>query len=185
MIIRKATIQDSEIIAAHMLLAMQDVVYGFIGVKDSTKAKAFLRYFVEQENNQYSYKNCFVAEEENEVIGTLNIYDGAKLEQLRAPVLAYLKQCYAKEFNPEKETAQGEYYIDTIGVSATHQGKGIGTKLLKYIIQTYVNDNKYTLGLLVDEENPNAEKLYLSLGFELVGYKGLLGKRLKHLQMKP
>ncbi len=168
-----------------MLLAMHDIVYEFIGTKDIAKAKAFLWDFVEQENNQYSYTNCSVAVIENEIVGTVNIYDGSQLETLRKPIAKYIKTQFGIDFNPEKETQKGEYYIDTIGVSINHQGKGIGTKLLKYIIQTYVIDNKQTIGLLVDEENPKAEKLYLSLGFEIVGKNTFLGMQMKHLQMKP
>ena len=46
-------------------------------------------------------------------------------------------------------------------------------------------ENQQTLGLLVDEANPLAEKLYLKLGFEFVGHKELVGKKMKHLQRKP
>lgn len=185
MIIRKAIIQDSEIIAEHIFLAMEDILYEFIGTKDLIKTKAFLNYFVERENNQYSYTNCFVAENENEIVGSINIYDGAQLELLRKPIQLYIKKYFSLDFHPENETQQGEFYIDTFGVSTQYQGKGIGTELLKFIIENYCLQNQQTIGLLVDEENPNAEKLYLSLGFEFVGIKTLTGKSMKHLQMKP
>lgn len=184
MTIRKANIKDSPIIAEHIFLAMEDILYEFIGLKDTEKAKAFLQYFVAKENNQYSYTNCIVAESDNEIVGALNIYDGAQLETLRKPIAQYIQKNFGLDFNPENETQAGEYYIDTFGVSAKHQGKGIGTKLLKFIIETYVNNNKKTIGLLVGEDNPNAEKLYLSLGFEFVGNKILAKKRMKHLQVK-
>lgn len=182
MIIRKATLADSQIISEHIFLAMEAIIYDFVGVKDKTIAKVFLRYFVEKENNQYSYTNCFVAEVNNEIVGTVNSYDGAKLETLRAPIAHYIKNHFGINFNPENETQQGEHYIDTLGVTTKHQGKGIGTALLKFLIETY---SQQTIGLLVDEENLNAEKLYLNLGFECVGRKVFTGKRMKHLQVKP
>ena len=185
MIIRKATIEDSLKISEHMLLAMDEIIYEFIGIKDAEKAMTFLQYFVEKENNQYSYTNCFVVEINDEIVGTVTIYDGGKLEILRAPIETYIKKHFGINFNPENETQQGEYYIDSIGVSAKHQGKGIGTALLKFIIETYTKQNLQTVGLLADEENPAAEKLYLDLGFEFSGTKILTKKNMKHLQIKP
>jgi len=185
MVIRKATKADAEIITEQLFLAMEEILYAFIAMKDKKKAKAFLRYFVGEENNQYSYENCLVAESENEIIGTLNIYDGQQLESLRAPIIAYIKTHFGIGFNHEEETQEGEYYIDSLGVSEKHQGKGAGTALLKFTIEKYVKNNQRTIGLLVDEGNPNAEKLYLKLGFEFVGRKALAGKKMKHLQLKP
>jgi ribosomal protein S18 acetylase RimI-like enzyme len=78
----------------------------------------------------------------------------------------------------------GEFYIDSLGVAANQQGKGIGSKLLLFLIDEYVTINQKTLGLLVDEENPAAKKLYLKLGFKTVGKKTLVGKNLEQLQIK-
>lgn len=185
MIIRKATFEDSTIISEHLFLAMEDILYEFIGIKNSKKAKELLLHFVKKENNQYSFQNCLVAESGNKIKGSINIYDGARLDILRAPIAEYIKTIFDENFNPEKETQQGEYYIDSFGVSPNQQGRGVGTKILKFVINEYVKNNQKTLGLLVDEENPKAEKLYLSLGFEFVGRKVLAGKKMKHLQRKP
>lgn len=184
MIIRKATIKDSKDIATYLLLAMEDIVYKFIGEQNYDKAKEFLLHFIEKENNQYSYKNCFVVEDDNEIIAAVNIYDGAKLHLLREPIAQYVRTHFNKNFNPEDETQKGEFYIDTLGVSPKCQGKGIGSKLLQFLIDEYVTKKQKTLGLLVDEGNPNAKKLYLKLGFKPVGIKTLIGKRMEHLQIK-
>lgn len=185
MTIRKAVASDAETIVNYLMLAMAEIVYKFIGQTDPKNARDFLLHFVKSENNQYSYHNCFVAEEDHQVIAAINIYDGAKLEQLRAPISQYLKTKFLKDFNPEDETRAGEYYIDSFGVNPDHQGKGIGTKMLQYMITTYVHQNKQTLGLLVDEDNQDAKKLYLKLGFKPAGEKILVGKRMVHLQVKP
>lgn len=184
MIIRKATIKDCKDIATYLLLAMEDIVYKFIGEQNYDKAKEFLLHFIEKENNQYSYKNCFVVEDDNEIIAAVNIYDGAKLHLLREPIAQYVRTHFNKNFNPEDETQKGEFYIDTLGVSPKYQGKGIGSKLLQFLIDEYVTKKQKTLGLLVDEGNPNAKKLYLKLGFKPVGVKTLIGKRMDHLQIK-
>ncbi|HEX2536268.1 MAG TPA: GNAT family N-acetyltransferase [Chitinophagaceae bacterium] len=184
MIIRKATVHDAEPIAACLLLAMEDIVYRFIGERDPEKAKAFLLHFAEQENNQYSFRNCWVAEADGEVVAAVNIYDGAQLHALRQPVLDYLETRFARHLEPEDETGAGEIYIDSLGVRPEHQGRGRGTGLLQFLVYEYVQRQKAVLGLLVDPENPGARRLYLKLGFRPAGTKQLLGKRLEHLQCK-
>lgn len=184
MTIRKATIEDSESIAAHLLLAMEEIIYKFIAERDPKTAYYFLLHFVESENNQYSYQNCFVAEEGSEIAGAVSVYDGAKLHQLRKPIVDYVRLNFNPDFNPEDETQGGEFYIDSLGVNPNHQGKGIGSKMLQFLIEEYVHKNHQTLGLLVEEDNPNAKKLYLKLGFKPVGQKTLVGKKLEHLQIK-
>ena len=109
MIIRKAILEDSKWIANYLLLAMEDIVYEFIGEKNNKKAKDFLLYFVERENNQYSYQNCWVVEENNEIIAAVNVYDGGKLNELRKPIAEYINTELSKNFNPEDETQTGEY----------------------------------------------------------------------------
>ena len=182
--IRKAKISDSKYIAPILLLAMEDIIYKFLEKEDYASAKDFLQYFIERENNQYSYQNCFVAEENNEIIGAVNIYKGGDIEKLRNPIIEYVRKNYNPEFDPEFETCDGEYYIDSLGVNPNHQGKGIGSKLLHFVIEKYVNQNHETLGLLVEEGNPLAKNLYLKLGFKVVGEKSLVGKRLEHLQIR-
>ncbi len=183
MIVRRATMEDSYLIATYLLLAMEDIVYKFIGERDYQKAKRFLAYFAERENNQYSYQNCWVAEDEGKVVAAANIYDGARLVELRMPIVQYLKIQFNMDFIPEDETQSGEYYIDTLGVNPNQQGKGIGSRMLQFMIDEYVNKQHQTLGLLVDEENPAAKKLYLKLGFRPVGTKVLVGKSMEHLQL--
>ena len=185
MTIRKAQPEDKEAIAAYMLLAMEDIVYQFIGEKSHEKATRFLVNLIGKKANQYSYENCWVIEMENEVVAVAVVYDGAKLHELRAPVAQAVKSMFNRDFNPEDETEAGEYYIDSIGVAPHQQGKGLGAKLLQFLIDTYVYKRNETLGLLVDKENPDAKKLYLKLGFEVVGEKILVGKNMEHLQFKP
>ena len=182
--VRKATLNDSEIIATYLSLPMKDILYKFIGEEDPEKAREFMLHFVARENNQYSYQNCWVVEDNMKVVAAINLYNGALLSELRQPVIEYLSSKFNNHFNPEDETQAGEYYIDSLGVNPNQQGKGIGTKLLQFVIDEYVNKRSQTLGLLVDEINPNAKKLYLKLGFKSAGTRILFGKNMEHLQIK-
>ncbi len=184
MIIRRAILEDSEEIAALLMLASGDVIYKFIGEEHYRKAKDFLIRYVRSEDNQYSFQNCYVAVEEGEIVAAVLVYDGAKLEELRQPVLDYVHQHFDATLKVEDETQAGEFYIDSIGVATNQQGKGVGSKLLSFLIDEIVLKNGATLGLLVDKTNPQAKKLYLKLGFQFVADKELLGFSLEHLQLK-
>jgi len=184
MIIRKAVFEDAKEIVPHLLLAMGDIAYKFIGRNDYETAKEFLFYFAARENNQYSYQNCYVAEENNEILGAVNIYNGADLNALRLPVIEYIRSHYNAGFAPEDETESGEFYIDALGVEPKQQGKGIGSQLLEFLIDEFVTKNHQILGLLVEVDNPSAKKLYLKLGFKPIGIKTLVGKKLEHLQIR-
>ncbi len=180
--IRKANLEDFKFISPLLLLAMEDIVYEFIGEKSYDKATEFLNAMVAQKANQYSYENCWVAENKEGIIGVACLYDGSRLQEFRKPVAHYIKEQFAQEFNPEDETQSGEIYIDCVGVHPDQQGKGIGSKIFSFLIDHYVVQQKQTLGLLVDYDNPKAEKLYLKLGFKIVGEKTLVGKTLKYMQ---
>ncbi|WP_299779306.1 GNAT family N-acetyltransferase [uncultured Formosa sp.] len=180
--IRQATKTDAKTIAQLLLMAMEDIIFEFIGVSNSHEALTLLEHFTAQQKNQYSYQNCYVVEEQNRVVAAINCYDGALLESLRLPIHHYITTQYNTSFNPEDETEAGEIYIDSFAVLKSEQGKGFGTMLLKFIIKNYVYNQHKTLGLLVEENNPKAEHLYLNLGFKIVNTKFLVGKTLKHLQ---
>ncbi len=185
MIVRKATHNDAENIVSHILLAMEDIVYSFIGQKDYQLAIDFLMHFVKKENNQYSYQNCLVAEDAGQVIASLIFYDGTKLRELRQPVIDYISKQFNTHLHIEDETQAGEVYIDSIGVNPNQQGKGVGLAMLQFLIEEIVIKENKILGLLVDKHHPNAKKLYMKAGFKAVGIKMLLGNPFEHLQVKP
>src|SRR5688500_9580314 len=112
--VRKATLNDSEIIATYLSLPMKDILYNFIGEEDPEKAREFMLHFVAGENNQYSYQNCWVVEDNMKVVAAINLYNGALLSELRQPVIEYLRSKFNNDFNPEDETQAGEYYIDSL-----------------------------------------------------------------------
>ena len=182
--IRQASVNDAEAIASCLLLAMDTIMYQFIGEENERKAEAFLAYFANKENNQYSYQNCWVAEKENIIIAAANIYDGATLEELRLPVLQYLKKEFGNDINPEDETEAGEFYIDSIGVQTDERGKGVGSQMLQFLVDEYAVRRGKNLGLLVEEANASAKRLYIRLGFKRVGEKIFMGKKMEHLQLK-
>ncbi|WP_257657748.1 GNAT family N-acetyltransferase [Parapedobacter lycopersici] len=183
--IRKAAPDDAGVISDLLLLAMEEIVSAFIGEKSNKKARLFLKSLISKKANQYSYENCWVAENADGPIAAAIVYEGARLKELRDPVIREIKKRFNNDFFYEDETQAGEFYIDSIGVNPTQQGKGVGSNMLRFLIGEYVEKRKQTLGLLVDENNPNAKRLYLQLGFVPVGRKTLAGKKMEHLQRSP
>lgn len=183
--IRKATPEDADRLAPILLLAMEDIVYYLIGQTDKDKAIQLLSYCIGQPGNQYSYQHIWVAEADGEILGQASLYDGSDLMILRKPVLEFITQEYRHNPVLHDETAAGEMYLDTIAVAPQAQGLGVGQLLLRHIIDLYVHEQRATIGLLVDHENPKAKSLYLRTGFSKVAEKSIFGKRLDHLQIKP
>lgn len=182
MTIRPAKKSDSDIVPELMLQAMEEIIFTFIGKNDIEEAIQFLTKFFSETNNQYSFENTFVIEDEEEnIIGSLTAYNGDDLDKLREPVLKYMKEDYNVNIHPENETEGKEYYLDTVSVSPSHQGQGIGSLLLKHGIE-FARRNGYSqVGLLVDLENPNAQRLYEKLGFQLGKETQLVGGSYSHM----
>lgn len=136
------------------------------------------------ENSQYSYLNTQVAlDSENGLCGICVSYDGSSLHKLRRAFIDAMKKHFNRDFsNMEDETSAGELYIDSIAVSEKHRGNGIATMLLKATIDKAAAMKLPAVGLLVDEGNPAAERLYLRTGFKHVGNNVWGGHPMKHLQ---
>ena len=175
--IRPATATDAASVAPLMFQAMEDIVYKMIGKEHREEAIALLESLFGQENNQYSYQNAWVYEENSSVIGSLIAYDGKELDMLRMPVLLLIKEHYGIDITLEDETAAGELYIDTLSVREEAQGRGIGSALIEHLKGIATQP----IGLLVDVHNPAAERLYTRLGFVYTHEQNLAGGVYKHL----
>jgi ribosomal protein S18 acetylase RimI-like enzyme len=182
MLIRKAKVEDSKFIAEYIMLAMEGILYSFIGENSHEKAIYLLNCLIQEKGNQYSYENCWVAESNNEILAAALVYDGGRLRELRKPVERLIQTQFNRDFSPEDETQEGEYYIDCVGVNPNQQGKGIGTQVFQFLIDEFAHKREQTLGLLVDKDNPKAKQLYLKLGFVVIAEKKLVGKEMEHLQ---
>lgn len=180
--IRPATPADAKAIASLTVGAMEDLAKQFCASNNIDDAINLFEQFIATAGNQYSYGNTLVYLINNEVAGAISGYDGGEIESLRRPFFAYIQENFhPKGFEMEYESEAGEFYIDTISVSPLQQGKGIGKILIKAMLDWAKAKGHQKAGLLVDVANPNAERLYKSLGFAPAGEKLLLGKTHRHL----
>ncbi len=177
--IRQAAIDDSMIIARSLVMAMGEdtaKVYcgnNYINVLDE---------IVRTEDSQYSYHNALLAMADDVPAGAIIGYDGGLLNRLRDTTLSVIHKYNPRLTVVDDETEEGEFYLDSIGILPEFRGCGIGRKLLLAMRDKAFSSGHKRVGLLVDYENPQAEKLYASLGFERVGTKMFFGHKMWHMQ---
>lgn len=141
---------------------------------------------VESENSQYSYSNALVAiDNGGEVVGVCVSYDGARLHELREAFVNAAKRDFGRDFSGmDDETQAGELYLDSLAVDPQFRKRGVATALLKASTEKARMMGLPAVGLLVDKDNPNAERLYTRIGFEYVNDSAWGGHGMKHLQYK-
>lgn len=172
--IRQATVADAEFIAHAVCMA--------VGYDMSHPLYPVFLHLARMEHSQYSYVNTLVAVAEGRVVGALVGYDGARLKELREPIFPLLEQHLGEAINIEDETEAGEFYLDSLGVLPECRGCGIGRALIVAMRDRAFAEGYERVGLIVDFDNPDAERLYQSLGFRRVGTKRFLGHDMHHLQ---
>lgn len=185
--IRDGRPEDAALIARFIMTAMTDDCCQFLAGPGNT-LDDFHRLMTKMsamEQSQYSYRNALMATDpEGNVVGACVAYDGARMKPLREVFLNTLRADLGREFHfDQDETEAGEYYIDSLAVSPEHRHQGIATSLLRAAIAK-ATALRLPAALLVDELNPNAERLYRSLGFTDAGAKAWGGHHMKHL-VKP
>ncbi|MBB6240230.1 ribosomal protein S18 acetylase RimI-like enzyme [Pedobacter sp. AK013] len=183
--IRPATPRDVEAVVPLIIQAMDKLAQKLTHTNDKEVINKIFKHFFVQTGNQYSYENTLVFEDEGEIIGSINAYDGAKLLALRKPFLTYLAEHYQTNDNSKDvETESGEFYLDTISVNPLMQGKGIGKQLIKAGIAWAKQLGHYNIGLLVEQNNDRALKLYQNIGFAIQNEKQFMGGLYHHMVFK-
>ena len=172
--IRAAVADDAELIATAVCMA--------VGYDRSHPIYPVFRELAEREVAQYSYRNALIAEVDGVAAGAIVGYDGARLEELREPIFPLLEKYLGEALQIEDECEAGEFYLDSLGVLPQFQGLGVGARLLTAMRDRAFADGHQRVGLIVDFDNPRAERLYTSLGWHRVGEKRFLGHRMWHLQ---
>lgn len=139
-----------------------------------------------REDSQYSYKNTQVAlNADGGFAGMCVSYDGARLHELRKAFIDIMKERFNRDMSRmDDETEAGELYLDSLAVDETYRRNGIATRLLKAQIAKARSMKLPAVGLLVDKNNPKAERLYREIGFETVGSAVWGGHEMKHMQYR-
>ena len=172
--IREALIEDAPLVGLVVLMAL--------GYDDTHPMASIFAELATRECSQYSYRNALVAELNGEAVGAIIGYDGARLGELREPLYGLMLEKFGAVREVEDETSAGEFYLDSLAVLPQFRGLGVGGALLVAARDRAFTAGHKKVGLIVDFENPRAEALYNSLGFERVNATKFLGHDMWHLQ---
>ena len=177
--IRQATPSDAPTIARIIAYGFgEDMLRQYCG----EQGLQILEALAHMEVSQYSYHHALIAEIDGKPVGAIVGYDGAQLQQLRRPTLAYIAEQAGFMPQIQEETEPGEYYLDSLAVFPEYQHQGIGKQLILALCDKAYSQGHQRVGLLVDMENPKAERLYSSLGFQRINQKTLFNHQLWHMQ---
>lgn len=182
--IRLAKPENATQVVPLLLQAMGELAAKLTHTDDQESINRIFEYFFQEKGNQYSYENTLVFEEAGKVLGSLTAYDGAKLIELRKPFLTYLNVSDSDDNHPDTETQSGEFYLDSISVNTIAQGKGIGKQLIKAGLAWGEQLGHQNIGLLVEQNNTRALKLYLQMGFKIQNRKEFMGGSYHHMVFK-
>ena len=173
--IREAVAADAPFVALVVLMALHyDESHPLYGIFKELAART---------DAQYSYCNALIAEVDGEVAGAIVGYDGARLYELREPLLLLVRKHQGRELDIEDETSAGEFYIDSLAVLPRFRGCGVGRSLLTAAAERAFAAGHERVGLIVDFDNPRAEALYASIGFKRVNPTTFLGHDMWHMQI--
>ena len=176
--IRQATINDAKLIAYCVSSAIgEEAVQEHLGANWLDIIAEIARL----EISQYSYRNALIAEINNTPAGAVIVYDGARLDEFRTQTLRIIHR-YNPDFAfTEDETEAGEYYLDSLCVLPQYRKMGVATRLINALCEKVFSEGHNRVGLIVDFDNPNAERLYTSLGFKRIKTRNFLGHQMWHL----
>lgn len=164
--LRPAVKTDAKIAAELIHIAIDDIAEQLTGKTESKSIRDSLSHFFQQERTRLSFQNTIVSDVLGEVVGIVVMYPGESASQLDEPILKSLRK---KRNNPDifldKEADEGDFYIDTICVSANYRGYGIGTALIKEAERVGCEKGYHRISLNVAHDNLCVKKLYLSLGY--------------------
>ncbi|MBO5687661.1 MAG: N-acetyltransferase [Alistipes sp.] len=181
--VRRATMDDATMIARVVAMAIGDeqALYDYCG----EDYLAVLTSVAQADATQYSWHYALVAEVDGSVAGVVVGYDGAMLEELRAGTFAIIREHIGRVPTIPNETEAGEYYLDSVGVVPEYRGQGVGRALVAALCEKAFDEGHERVGLIVDSDNAQAERLYTSLGFNSVGTRLFFGHQMWHLVATP
>ncbi len=179
-IVRTAERKDAAVIAQAVAMAIGDEV----ALREYC-GEDYLDVLTEvahSEGTQYSWLNALVAEMDGAVAGAIVGYDGALLGTLREGTFEVIRKHIGRVPTIPDETEAGEFYLDSVGVFPEFREVGVGRALLEALCDKAFAEGHERVGLIVDTDNPQAEKLYISIGFSRVGTRQFFGHQMWHLQ---
>jgi len=178
MMIRSAKSDDAIFVAWVCLTAL-----GFERISDEQLAD--VGEICRREDVIYSWKNALIAEINGQYAGALICYDGTCYEQMRSITFPLIAKQSGNDFSDmEMETGPGEFYLDSMAVKPEYRQQGVATALLTAGIVRACKLNIPRTAMVVSPHNPDAQRLYESLGFRFERNMLLFGEEYRKMILK-
>lgn len=176
--IRPARPDDVEIAVNAIYLSMGELAdYLFGGVSHSVKN--ILAGLFRRDNNRFSWQCTDIAVLDETPVGTLVSFPGWEINRRDfATGKGLMKICgffdvvrlalRALSIASGIETKKNEYYIANMAVLPEYQRRGVGARFLEHAEKRAQQVGLHTCSLIVDLENPSAQRLYERYGYHVV-----------------
>lgn len=179
--IRQAQPKDKAAIAKLTYLIWDDMELEIVKELPKVKVLAAIEQSIAEVEYRTYYEHVWVYEVNEEVAGCIIAYSGAhELDYEQQWKALNLDEAFQK-FNtplPLKEAEDDEMYIETVATFAEYRGQGVGTQLLKSLLES---DAQTKWSLNCDKANTGALKLYKKLGFKVTDEIDLYGHDYYHM----
>lgn len=180
--IRQATPKDIPFIFPLISIIWQDMSHPLLDLVDSSTFQYIMTHLMSDENSKFSYHNALVYDD-NGIQGVVFHYDGTLEKTYNRYLIDYMTTHYphidTHTFHVDNETFPNEWYIDSVVVDSRFRGCGVGSSLIKHVLQT---KTAYNITLNCEYDNTNAYALYVKLGFKHQKDITFLGHTYKHMQ---
>ena len=165
--IRKATQKDAADLAIIDNMASFGMSLAFwqhaVTTGEAEDVLVFARERFADKGSIFGWKNAFVAENENEGLGAVTVYEMPEPDD-EIDEIKRLFPRFVPVFELFGETV-GDWFIDSLGVFPQARGNGIGGRLVNWALERSKEQNYKTAALVVESDNEPAVALYEAKGF--------------------
>ncbi len=169
--------QPSEVsIAVPLIYSSGPAAFEYVFQNHKYTAKDFLSYAFIHKGGEFSYDNHYSLYADDKMVGIGSFFDAARASRFPVRdglnILKFYKlnsiRILLNGLNIEKIIrlpVDNEIALAHLAVTKELRGKGLGTQLVKLLIQKANPGSGHRFVLDVSEENPRAKELYERLGF--------------------
>lgn len=183
--------EDAPMIAEAIMTAVgEELMANMAGSHSRDDVKGIFTRLARREDTQYSYLNTRIAVlPDGTKAGYCISYDGGKLLQLRRPFFEEANKVLGWNLSEDEvdylppESTPDEFYLDSLATLPEYRGRGIASALIRDAA-VKAKAASLPLGLLVADDNPQARKLYESLGFRPAARRPFAGEMMTDMRLE-
>jgi ribosomal protein S18 acetylase RimI-like enzyme len=187
--IRSAVPEDAPEAVPLIVEAIGSIALVLTGTQVLREAIPILEQFFREPAYRVSYQNTQVMEDSEatagpirKIVGVTVSYDGSVARKLDEPLeKAASLRSGLSDYQIPTEAEPDEFYLDTVSVDPSCQGRGFGRQLIEAVYERGRQLGHNRIGLLVDVVNPAAMRLYERLRFRVDKRRHLAGAEYFHM----